>query len=162
MALVHEALYRSHDFSHIRSRPYLESLIQEVWTSFRGCDAEVVLSTDVEDVELTADTAINSGLILNELLSNSLKHAFSEKGEGEVSITLSSSDDGYFELSFADNGKGICPEAIASKGKSFGLDLVRMLVEEMRGDLNLASNGGTEFRIRWKKPEPEKGVVPHV
>jgi PAS domain S-box-containing protein len=162
MALVHEALYRSHDFSHIRSRPYLESLIQEVWTSFRGCDAEVVLSTDVEDVELTADTAINSGLIVNELLSNSLKHAFSEKGEGEVSVTLSSSDDGHFELRIADNGKGICPEAISAKGKSFGLDLVRMLVEEMRGDLNLASDGGTGFRIRWKKPEQEKGVVPHV
>lgn len=162
MVLVHEALYRSHDLSHIGSRPYLESLIQEVWTSFRGCDAQVVISIAVEDMELSADTAINLGLILNELLSNSLKHAFSEEGEGEVSISLSSSDDGYVELRISDNGKGICGEAIDSKGKTFGLDLVKMLVEEMKGDLNLASNGGTDFRIRWKKSEKETGVVPHV
>ena len=58
--------------------------------------------------------------------------------------------------------KGYSEEAIAAKGKTFGLDLVRMLVEEMKGDLNLASNGGTEFRIRWKSPKQETRVVPDV
>ena len=81
MALVHEALYRSDDLSHIRSRSALGRSDSGSAASLRGlADVQVTISVHVEDAELTADAAINSGLILNEILTNSLKHAFSGEG----------------------------------------------------------------------------------
>jgi two-component system, sensor histidine kinase PdtaS len=107
---------------------------------------------DVEDVKLNIETAVPCGLVISELVSNSLKHAFPEGKKGEIRVSLRSSDDTY-QLTISDNGIGLPEDSEIGKINSFGLELVNILVNQIDGKLSLDRSHGTHYTIKFKELE---------
>jgi PAS domain S-box-containing protein len=150
MALVHEELYQSDDLTKINLDEYVRDVAAYVVQSYAS-NPGVVLTVDVEDITLGIDTAIPFGLIINELVSNCLKHAFPDGRKGEIEIQLRSCHD-YVVLTVADNGVGMPEDFDFRNAQSLGLSLVTMLAEDqLNGDISLDRSGGTEVRITVKK-----------
>lgn len=150
MSLVHEKLYNSRDFTKIDIKDYVVDLTTGLLYSGKSNGGNIVLNIVVDDVLLGVNAAIPFGLILNELVTNCIKHAFPNGRKGEIRIYLHETDDGKIELIVRDDGVGI-PEGIDfRKTESFGLYLVTILAEEqLKGKIYLTRNGGTEFRIKF-------------
>ena len=151
MALVHEKLYQSEDLASVNFRDYVKSLTTSLIRSSRYNVGRVTLKIEAEDISLGSDQALPCGLIVNELVSNSLKHAFPHGRTGEILIRLHPRDENTVELTVADNGIGI-PESIDLKGtKSLGLRLVTILAEDqLNGEIRLDRKGGTGIYITFK------------
>ncbi|MCE7698081.1 MAG: sensor histidine kinase, partial [Methanobacterium paludis] len=122
MAIIHEKLYQSHDLTHINFKEYIESLLNYLFYSYNGNSEAVTIKLDVEDIFLGIETAVPLGLIINELVSNSLKYAFPH-GEGEITLKLHRRPEG-FELQISDNGIGMPEKIDFTTTKSLGLQLV--------------------------------------
>jgi len=155
MALVHEKLYRSEDLSEVDLSDYVRTLAQSLFASYGEFTRSIKLNIDINDVVLAVDTAIPCGLIINELLSNCLKHAFPDHKNGEINISFKSSSlDGktWYTMSVSDNGVGI-PEGLDIRhNKSLGLQLIMTLAEhQLQGKLELQRKDGTAFTIRFKE-----------
>jgi two-component sensor histidine kinase len=147
MALVHEELYRSQDMESIDFSDYLMKLVKELSYSYVIEKDSIKIKTDVETVFLDMDTAIPLGMIVNELISNSFKHAFSPGEKGEICVKLSL-ENGKLTLIVRDNGCGF-PEHINFKETdSLGLQLVTTLISQLGGTIDLERDSGTLFRIK--------------
>jgi sensor domain CHASE-containing protein len=147
MALIHEKLYHSKSLANVDIDEYVRDLTADLVRSY-GAGGKVTLKIDVGDISLGVDTAIPCGLIINELVSNSLKHAFPH-GEGEVHVRVRSVGN-RIELTVADNGVGM-PDTDFKKTETLGLRLVVILVEDqLNGEIKLESNGGTAFCITFR------------
>lgn len=146
MALIHEKLYQSDDLSLIDFSDYIESLASKL-LEFYGLNARIItLKVDASDITLSIDSAIPCGLIINELISNSIKHAFPEEKEGSINIGMHEINDNYV-LTVEDNGVGF-PEKIDFRNTdSLGLQIVQTLTLQLGGEIELESNGGTKFTI---------------
>jgi PAS domain S-box-containing protein len=152
MSLIHEKLYGSEDLAHIDINDYINDLTRYIFQFHKTVLNNVELKIDIENIWLGIDTAIPCGLIINELVSNSLKHAFPENRKGELRITLLKTDEGEIELTVSDNGIGIPEELDISSTKSLGLLLVNTLSkEQLQGKIELDRTGGTKFSIRFKE-----------
>ncbi|MCZ7402797.1 MAG: PAS domain S-box protein [Candidatus Methanoperedens sp.] len=151
MALIHEKLYRSESLSRIDFKEYIEELVSGLFLSYGITERKVRLKINAENISMGIDKAIPCGLIINELISNSLKHAFPLDKNGEIEISLSTYDEDMIELSVRDNGIGI-PEGIDfRKTESLGLHIVNILVEnQLHGEITMNNDNGTEFRIRFR------------
>ncbi|MBN2102615.1 PAS domain S-box protein [bacterium] len=147
MALVHEQLYKSDDFSNIQIKPYIEQLVQEVGRAYR-ISSSIRISHDIEEITLGIDKAIPCGLILNELITNAVKHAFPEKTRGKINIIFKKKQD-TFEITIGDNGIGLPDTFDFSNIRSMGLHMVKVLVRQLNGELTLTGKPGTEFVIRF-------------
>jgi len=112
---------------------------------------------DAEEVLLSVDTAVPCGLILNELVSNSLKHAFPMGRKGEIRISFHAIGENEFQLTVADDGVGMAEDPISVKTRSFGLELVKTLVDQLHGQIAFDTAGGTEFRITFKEMRRQRG-----
>ncbi len=152
MALIHEKLYRSRDLARVDFNEYIKSLMNGLFRS-HGIDTDrIAMKVKVEDVSLGLDQAIPCGLLINELVSNSLKYAFPEDRKGEISITLRSIREDEIELTVSDDGVGIPENMDIGSTDSLGLDLVTILAEDqLEGKIDLYGTGGTTFRILFKK-----------
>jgi len=149
MALIHEKLYQSESLADIDFKEYIESLVHGLVRTYKTTD-KVALKIDVKDISLGIDAAIPCGLIISELVSNSLKHAFPGR-KGNITITLYSSD-GKVELVVADNGIGIPDTVNIKKTETLGLDLVTTLVEgQLKGSIALDKTDGTAFYITFEE-----------
>jgi two-component sensor histidine kinase len=149
MALIHEKLYQARDISRVNFSEYVRSLTAYLSRSYiTGPGIEVVI--DIEDVSLDIDTAIPCGLIINELVSNSLKYAFRDGRKGEVRIGLSKEGDG-FVLVVEDNGSGMPPGLDFRNTSSLGLQLVNTLVSQLEGSVELLHGAGTAFRVTFRE-----------
>ncbi len=147
MSLIHEKLYRSKDMARIDFKDYLQSLVQGIAGTFKRHD--VRLSVDMESFEIDVNTGIPCGLIINELVSNSLKHAFPEGRTGTITLGIRKDSLGNNVLTVADNGIGF-PESIDFRNTtSLGLQLVNVLTGQIHGTVELVRNGGTTFRITF-------------
>ncbi len=149
MALIHEKLYKSHDLGHVDFAEYVRSLTASLARSYTS-GAGVKMSADVENVMLDIDKAIPCGLIINELVSNSLKYAFRDRGTGEIRISLAR-DSGSYVLTVGDNGAGLPPGLDFRNTPSLGLQLVDTLVGQLEGTIELLPGTGTTFRITFGK-----------
>lgn len=151
MSLVHEKLYQSKDFTKIDLNGYIKDIVHGLYQSYGANTGKVALNIIVEDVSLGVESAIPCGLIINELVTNSLKHAFPDGRKGEIRMVVHRADENEIELTISDNGIGI-PESIDfRKTESLGLHLVTILVEnQLHGEINLDRSKGTEFKIRFK------------
>jgi PAS domain S-box-containing protein len=157
MALVHEKLYQTEDFSMINFKEYIKTLTKSLFDSYREGENEINLKIDVKDVFLDIDTAIPLGLIINELISNSLKHAFSKNQGGEIGVFLNKRDEENFILKVWDNGIGFPEELDFRNTESLGLQLVTLLVEkQLKGEIDLNKNELTEFCVTFKRTEQKK------
>jgi two-component sensor histidine kinase len=125
-------------------------MINSMVISYRLSSRKVALKTDVEDITFGIDTAIPCGLIVNELVSNSLKHAFLEDRDGEIKVSLSRNGKAEVELTVSDNGVGMPEDVDFRKTDSLGLNLVNALVGQLQGKIELYREKGTEFIITLK------------
>ncbi len=150
MALVHEELYRSRDYARIDMNTYLGNLTRQILSVY-DTGGNIRLSAQAEGIVLNVNTAVPCGLILNELITNAVKHAFPTGGPGDIHIVLRAVDDDCIELSVSDNGIGM-PEGFEwQQCGSMGLTLVRLLTEQIRGTLEIFGENGTHCRIRFPK-----------
>ena len=154
MALIHEKLYRSKDFANVEFNDYIKNLANDLFASYRVSASRISLKLEIEDLSLGIDTAIPTGLIINELVTNCLKYAFSKDSDGEIRISLRSLNDGQNELIVSDNGVGI-PETLDIKNaESLGLRMITNLTERsLHGNVSINRNNGTEFKIIFKEKE---------
>jgi two-component sensor histidine kinase/HAMP domain-containing protein len=151
MALVHEKLYRSEDLANVDMEAYIRDLERLLFSSYKVNSSRISLSTDVSNVIFSVDTAIPCGLIINELLSNAFKHAFPEDREGRITLALHKKGGGDFELAISDNGIGL-PEGMDIKSsETLGMKLITSLVGQLDGDIELNTDGGTEFIINFRE-----------
>jgi PAS domain S-box-containing protein len=147
MALIHEKLYQSKDLARIDFADYIRHLAAYLLRSYNVHSPGVNLRVEVEKVLLDIDTAIPCGLIVNELVSNSLKHAFAAGMAGEIRIDLHEGPDGKLVLMVGDNGAGLPPEFDFRNTESLGLQLVSTLTDQLDGTLELDRSHGTTFKI---------------
>ena len=151
MALVHEKLYQVKDFSCIDFTGYINSLTNYLYRSYVTDPERVSLTTDVGNVTLGIDEAIPCGLIINELVSNSLKYALPDGRKGDITVRFQADNQGLITLTVADNGAGFPAGLNFRETDSLGLQLVNMLTTQLRGDIDLRTDKGTEFTIHFKK-----------
>lgn len=154
MAIIHEKLYQSKDLSQINFVDYIESLVSNLFYSYNANNTKIKPVYEVEDLSLNIDTAVPCGLIISELVSNSLKYAFPTEKSGEILISLKFRDNKY-ELIVRDNGVGI-PEFDVEKLDSLGLLLVFNLTEQLDGDITIKRDHGTEFIITFEEMNYKK------
>ena len=152
MALIHEKLYRSNDLSKIDFREYLKSLTNDLFRAYRVDTRKIYLKMEVSDIFFEVEQAIPCGLIINELVSNALKHAFPGQRSGEIRVSCRSAGNGGIELTVGDDGIGIPGELDLSGSSSLGLYMVKMLGEDqLQGKIKIDRSGGSEFRITFGK-----------
>lgn len=148
MAIIHEKLYRAKDLARIDYEQYVHNLTSHLFRSF-GMDARVRVHITVDAVYLGVDTAIPCGLIITELVSNSLKHAFPQGREGEIQIDLRSHPGQKYILTVQDNGVGFPSELDHRTTNSLGLQIVHALTQQLDGSIELSRAGGTCFQITF-------------
>jgi two-component sensor histidine kinase len=159
MALVHHKLYQTEDLSRIDLKEYFHDLAILLYQNYKANKEKILLKPKLESVFVSIDTAILCGLLLNELLSNCLKHAFPEDKTGEIKLELRVIKTGEIELRVGDNGVGLPKRFSAKRGGLLGLQLVRSIEEsQLKGavTLNKELKQGTEWIIRFKEPKPKK------
>jgi two-component sensor histidine kinase len=157
MALVHERLYQSKDLAKVDLAEYARSLANYLFRSY-GVNSNIIeLKINVDDVFLGIDTAVPCGLIINELVSNSLKHAFPDGREGEIRIELWSNHDSQFTLMVSDNGVGFPKDLDFRDTQSLGLQLVNTLVDQLEGTIKLDRSGRTSFEITFTELKQGRG-----
>jgi len=147
MALIHERLYRSEDLAHIEFKDYLQNLVARIADTYKRHD--IVLSVDMDPVALDVNVGIPCGLIVNELVSNSLKHAFPEGRNGTIRVGVSRNKEGDHVLTVADNGIGFPSGVDFRTTQSLGLQLVNVLVGQINGTIELSKDERTEFSITF-------------
>jgi two-component sensor histidine kinase len=155
MAFIHENLYQQKDFSSTNFSEYVVNLSKNLVHTYSSLENRVELKLDVENVFLNLDLAIPCGLIINELVSNSLKYAFPRKKKGEIGIRLKLKEE-QVKLTISDNGVGI-PEKINYRNTdSLGLQLVVSLVDQLNGTIKLSGQKGTSFAIAFKQHQQKQ------
>ena len=152
MALIHERLYRSTDMKSIDFADYIRSLTRDLFNTYSTQLGRVDLKMDVEDVEVDINNAVPLGLIINEMVTNSLKYAFPDDREGTISISFYKEKDEYL-LEVRDDGIGIPEEFEVEKNDSLGMMLINSLTSQISGQLEMERSPGTTFRIKFKDPE---------
>jgi two-component sensor histidine kinase/ligand-binding sensor domain-containing protein len=151
MALIHEKLYESTSLERINLAEYVETLTNYLLQSYGVNQELITLKVDVEEVFLNIDTAIPCGLIINELISNSLKYAFPQEKNGMIEIKLCSDIEHRFTLTVKDNGIGFSKDLNPQKPTTLGLQLVNALTQQLEGDMALDESQGIEFKIKFSE-----------
>jgi PAS domain S-box-containing protein len=149
MALLHESLYQSQNLSQVDFPEYIRQLAAHLFHSYGVGVDRIHLRTDLDRLSLNLDAAMPCGLIINELISNSLKYAFPEGRSGEIRIELREHADGMARLVVADNGVGLRADIDWVNTRSLGLRLVRSLAEQLGGKIEVSSQAGTEVRLAF-------------
>lgn len=148
MALIHQQLYRTKDLSRIDFREYLEDLCNYLFFAYDISFSRVALKVEVEDIYFGIDTALPCGLIVNELVTNSIKHAFPEYSVGTLTVKLTHEVTGKYVLVIQDDGKGA--DAVNFENNTtLGMELVKTLTEQLEGAISVESNNGTKITITF-------------
>jgi len=150
MALIHERLYQSADLKRMDFGDYIRSLSTELLHTYEVDPGLIKLKINVEDIFLDINTTIPLGLIVNELVTNSLKHAFPEGNSGEITVDFHPIDD-HYEFTIKDNGVGFPEDLDFQNTDSLGMQIVNSLTDQIDGKIELDNNNGTEFKISFKE-----------
>jgi two-component sensor histidine kinase len=145
MALVHQKMYKKQNISIIELAPYITELIAEIRNSI-DIKKNITFNTEIEPIQLDISTTIPLGLILNELITNAIKHAFPSKLNPEIFISLKKVDESHFEVLVFDNGIVSLPPH-TPKSNGLGLRLIESLTEQINGKCEFASNNGLRFKL---------------
>jgi two-component sensor histidine kinase len=148
IALVHEKLYGSEQLSHIVFAEYAEALVADLSHTHAAAARGIKVLLEMEDVRIGVDTAIPCGLMLNELVSNALKHAFVGAPSGKLEVRLSRERQ-RLTLSVADDGVGLPPGLQPRIAATLGLDLVFTFAEQLEADVQVETGAGTRFIISF-------------
>ena len=150
MSFLHETIYRTADFSKLEFTDYIRAITNNLMQSYRTPSTHVEFVDKMDTVYLSLDQSIPCGLIVNELVSNALKHAFSGKKEGKITILLKDKKD-IVTLQIKDNGVGLPANFGYEKSNSLGIQLVYALMEQLDAEMQIQNQKGTSFLIEFKR-----------
>jgi two-component sensor histidine kinase len=148
MALIHEQLYQTEDLRNVDLAAHAELLVSSLFDSYGVDPSRITHSVSIEPVMLGVDRAITTGLVLNELISNALKHGFPNGRAGSITIS-GGRQEGNVVLTVSDDGVGVPDEAKLIHSKSIGLEIVRILSRQLKGKCELDRSQGTTFRFSF-------------
>lgn len=148
IATIHQKLFRSRDLTHIRVAEYVRELVGNLFRSYDVKPGLITARIDVDDVALGIDTLIPCALIINELVTNSLKYAFPDGAHGEVRVEVHE-EDGHFQLAVGDNGVGLPAGRGLDNPESLGLQIVSALTDQLGGTMEMTSGDGTTCKISF-------------
>ena len=151
MSLVHEYLYKSQDLASIKFSEYLENIVSSLFRSYGLQTENIAMHLDVDESPLNLNTAIPTGLIVTELVANVFKHAFKPGTKGNLWVRFRTLENDFYELVVRDDGQGLKEDIRLDTAESLGLRLVKTLVTQLRGTIEIHRNNGTDFRIKLKK-----------
>ncbi|ADI74581.1 signal transduction histidine kinase [Methanohalobium evestigatum Z-7303] len=152
IALAHEKLYNSSDMVSIDFGNYIQTLTDYLLQAYLDDNNNIELNLNIKDIYLNMDVAIPLGIIVNELVTNSLKHAFSDKSSGQINVSFTE-DDSVYTLIVDDNGDGIPEYVDINETDSLGLQLVNSLVDQINGTMEFENCNGTKFTIKFEAVE---------
>ena len=151
MALVHETLWQSKNLSRIDMPEYSRTLTRRLFESYGISSDTLGLNLNIAPVSFSMETAVSCGQLINELVSNCLKHAFPNGRTGDVTVELLSNGNDTYLLTVSDNGVGLPPDFEVGKAESLGWQLVPMLVEQLNGTFELQESAGTTVRLTFSE-----------
>jgi two-component sensor histidine kinase len=154
IALAHEHLHHPMDFNQVRFAEYLKSLIKESIKTADRAKKKITFKASIDPVSFDLTTAVTCGLIVNELVDNSLKHAFRDGRRAEIFIGMRGQKNGMYTLTVSDNGSGLPADVRWNLSNTMGSFLVNTLAENIRGELTVDTDHGTSFRLRFS-PLPQ-------
>jgi two-component sensor histidine kinase len=149
IAQIHEQLYQSNDYAHIPFAEYATTLASNVFRASGGASRGLELALDLDPIELTVETAIPCGLILNELITNSLKHSFPDGRRGRIEVRLRENGPGQVSIGVRDDGVGVPADFKPQSSTSLGMQLVLTLASQLRGTLRVVSESGADFSVTF-------------
>ncbi|MGZ7109376.1 MAG: sensor histidine kinase, partial [Methanobacterium sp.] len=153
IGLVYEKLYQSDNFESINFQEYLDSLLEDISRSHGAKGVKIIINA--KDVILDMDRAVSCGLIISELVINSLKHGFTSSMEGEIRVKVST-DAKNVVIKVSDNGKGLPSNIDIKNPEYFGLQLIKTFVDQDYGDIEILNDNGTQFMIRIPREPLDK------
>jgi len=156
MAMIHEQLYRSQDLSEINVKDYLQQLIPQLVLAYKG-DRDISQVLDLSPITLTLDQSIPFGLIINELVTNALKHGFRDGRRGTIRVSTSLSDE-TVTVVIKDDGIGLSQDINLAEAETLGLQIVTMLTDQLRGELSVDIAEGTTVRLDFPHRAPHAEV----
>ncbi len=148
MALIHQNLYQEGNLTGVKPKPYFDKLCKSLIASYSMKQDQFELDLKVEDLNIEVDTMISLGLIANELISNSLKHAFRDSQKGKLTVELYKKEEKIY-LTVADNGKGIDPEMLNGSSDSFGFKMIHAFKDKLDANLVVESKDGTHVEMTF-------------
>ena len=151
MSFVHESLYQSKTLSEVNFAEYIQNIARNLYHSYGRPQGGINLDFNLEEIYLNLDTSIPCGLIINEVVSNSLKYAFEGREKGVIRIGLGKLSDGRLKLIVSDDGIGLPADFDIENAESLGLQLVTTLVTQITGELEIDVSSGTKFNIVFKE-----------
>jgi len=149
IALIHEKLYQSQDFARIDFADYIQNMVIHLISFHSGVGGRVNFRLEAVDVKLDINQAMPCGLIVNELVTNVLKHAFPEGRKGDLIIRLGVLDGGRYQLAVRDTGVGLAQDIDLKNAETLGFQIVGDLVKQLEGSIEIVRDGGTEFILRF-------------
>jgi PAS domain S-box-containing protein len=149
MALIHEALYKSDEYEQVHFKSYIDSLIENLSLTFDN--SHVSIHADIDDFAPTLATATSCGMIVLELITNSVKDAFPNRSDGEIKIQVKSVDQNNFILIVSDNGIGFPKGFNFKEADSLGMQVILSLTEQLNGEIELLDGAGTTFRLTFEE-----------
>lgn len=152
MAMVHEMLYAHEDLSKIEYQNYVEQLCNFLINSFKRTDEEIQCNINIKCIKFNIETAVPLSLLISELITNSLKHAFPNTNKGTINVWIEKNDPEYFLLTYSDTGIGMDSNTLQGTSNSMGVKLISKLARQLRGTLKLVeSKTGTTFLVKFKE-----------
>ena len=149
MSLIHQDLYKQDNLSGIQIQAYLNKLCHDLFNTYDISQGRISLVTDIDDIKLDVDSVIPIGLIVNELITNSLKYAFPDDQTGEIKVALNLKEK-ILNLVVSDNGVGLVEEDLKVKTDSFGHKLIRAFKQKLNADVHIVSEKGTRITVAIK------------
>jgi two-component sensor histidine kinase/ligand-binding sensor protein/DNA-binding response OmpR family regulator len=144
---LYDKLYRSGNFQNASMKDYLSSLVEEIVNIFPR-KSELTINSEIDDISLNTKLISNIGIIINELTTNTMKYAFAGRAHGTISLKVSKNDD-TIRLMYADDGIGIPESVTFETSTGFGIQIIKMLVEQINGSLQIERGAGTKYVIEF-------------
>jgi two-component sensor histidine kinase len=152
MALIHEKMYQSGDLSQIDFEDYIVALTKDLISTY-SINKDIRLDLKIKPIKFGIDTLIPIGLLLNEIISNTLKYAFVNTPSGTISIYLEQKELGEYELIIGDNGIGMKQGLLQKDDETLGMELIKVFVSQVDGEITHLDKKGTYYKIIFKKRE---------
>jgi two-component sensor histidine kinase len=160
LALVHDNLHNSPDHMHIAVEEYVNELVESLFVTYRVSKDRIRYSVNAPGVLIGLDTAVSFGLIISELVTNAIKHAFPDGREGYIALTIVKDDGNRVVVSVKDNGVGIHDKYRLGDEQSIGLMLVSTLVDrQLNGTMEISNTNGTGYMIQFIEQNEKPGSL---
>ena len=146
MSLIHQSLYKKDNLTGIEMKPYLQKLTADLIATYNYQDVEIQSVINSEDITLDVETVVPIGLIINELVTNSVKYAFEGRQKGVIKVELSE-DNGLLRLVVSDNGIGLDNDQLKTKEDSYGHSLIRAFRDKLDAEIKVENQDGTKIDL---------------